>query len=472
MSIWRIIEDDALSGVLAGIAEAVRQREELTSIIAEASADRLANLTPQEKAEAKRKAKAAKQTLQNPRGRKASLAQEEADLTKALNKLLLEHRPALGNMVKVVFEALILGTQIDEIRKERAEVKAKPKLTKRESAVLKTLEDAGCPLWQLARLSKDDLSFVATFVREKLRDPRHQSQDGVAMAAFRAGHLELAVEGLTPDEELALLLAAGKISEADIAAKSAFEAAAGRPLQISPTLAGALSRAAEQQRAEGVWPGANRTVDHVEEKAFRQDLQCLAEALGGGEAAEERAWDILLPPSRSVDDPPIETYESIARQMLEYLHGTDQDRWEAWMDTIGHDFSMRRAFADRLADTDGEKSGQASWARTILLAEDWRRALELQHQEEIRDLALLVRDRADVRWMAQSRGIDVPVNLTVELPLSRAATLLRQPVTELIWELFDLPPEPQASQPVESPSGYSASRISGADMLGIDDDDY
>lgn len=126
------------------MAEAVRQREELTSIIADASADRLANLTPQEKAEAKRKAKAAKQTLQNPRGRKASLAQEEADLTKALNKLLLEHRPVLGNMVKVVFEALILGTQIDEIRKERAEVKAKPKLTKKESAVLKALEDAGC----------------------------------------------------------------------------------------------------------------------------------------------------------------------------------------------------------------------------------------------------------------------------------------------------------------------------------------
>ena len=56
MSIWRIIEDDALSGVLAGIVEAARQREELTSVIAEASADRLANLTPQEKAEAKRKA--------------------------------------------------------------------------------------------------------------------------------------------------------------------------------------------------------------------------------------------------------------------------------------------------------------------------------------------------------------------------------------------------------------------------------
>ncbi|MGI8366189.1 hypothetical protein [Sphingomonas paucimobilis] len=472
MSIWRIIEDDALSGVLAGIAEAVRQREELTSVIADASADRLANLTPQEKMEAKRKAKAAKQTLQNPRGRKASLAQEEADLTKALNKLLIEHRPDLGNMVKVVVEALILGTQIDEIRKERAEVKAKPKLTRKDSAALKALEDAGCPLWQLARLSKDDLSFVATFVREKLRDPRHQKQDGVGMAAFRAGHLELAVEGLTPDEEMAVLLAAGRISEADIAAKSAFEAAAGRPLQISPTLAGALSRAAERQRSDGVWPGADRTVDHVEEKAFQQDLQSLAEALGGGEAAEERAWDILFPPSRSVDDPSLEDAESIARQMLEHLHGPDQDRWKALMDTIGHDVSMRRAFADRLTETDRDKSGQASWAKTILLAEDWRLALERQHREEVRDLALLVRDRADVRWLAQSRGIDVPLNLTVELPLSRTANLLRQPVTELIWELFDLPPEQQASQPVGSPSGYPASRISSADMLGIDDEDY
>lgn len=472
MSIWRIIENDALSSVLAGIAEAARQREELTSVIADASADRLANLTPQEKTEAKRKAKAAMQTLQNPRGRKASLAQEEADLTKALNKLLIEHRPDLGNIVKVVVEVLILGTQIDEIQKERAKIKAKPKLPRKDTAALKALEDAGCPLWQLARLSKEDLSFVATFVREKLRDPRHQNQDGVAMVAFRAGHLELAVEGLTPDEEMALLLAAGRISESDIAAKRAFEATAGRPLQISPTLAGALSRAAERQRSDGVWPGSDRTVDYVEEKAFQQDLHCLVEALGGGEVAEERAWDILFPPSHSVDDTSLETYVSIARQMLEYLHGLDQDRWEERMDRIGHDFSMRRACADRLADTGGEKSGQASWAKTILLAEDWRLALDRQHQEEIRDLALLVRDRADVRWLAQSRGIDVPVNLTVELPLSRAATLLRQPVTELIWELFDLPPERQASPPVEPPLGSPASRISVADMLGNDDDDY
>lgn len=417
-------------------------------------------------------AKDAKQTLQNTRGRKASLAQEEADLTKALNKLLIEYRPELGTIAKVVVEALILCTQIDEIRKQRAEVKAKPKLSQKDSAALKALEDAGCPLWQLARLSKEDLAFVATFVREKMRDPRHRDQDGVAMTAFRAGHLELAVEGLNPDEETALLLAGGRVSDADIAAKRAFEAAAGRPLQISPTLAGALSRAAERQRSDGVWPGSDRTVDYVEEKAFQQDLQCLAEALGGGEAAEERAWDILLPPSRSVDDPPLADAESIARQMLEHLHGPDQDRWKAMMDTIGHDVSMRRAFADRLTETDGGKSGQASWARTILLAEDWRDALERQHQEEVRDLALLVRDRADVRWLAQSRGIDVPVNLTVELPLSRAANLLRQPVTELIWELFDLPPERQASPPVEPPLGYPARRVSGAGMLGIDDDDY
>jgi hypothetical protein len=158
--------------------------------------------------------------------------------------------------------------------------------------------------------------------------------------------------------------------------------------------------------------------------------------------------------------------------MLEHLHGPDQDRWQALMDTIGHDVSMRRAFADRLTETDRDKSGQASWAKTILLAEDWRLVLERQHREEVRDLALLVRDRADVRWLAQSRGIDVPVNLTVEPPLSRAACLLRQPVTELIWELFDLPPERQASPPFEPQLGYPASRVSSADMLGIDDDDY
>lgn len=116
-------------------------------------------------------------------------------------------------MAKVVVEAMILGTQIDNIRKERAEVKAKPKLTGKDSAALKALEDAGCPLWQLARLSKDDLSFVAAFVQEKSRDPYHRDQDGIAMTAFRAGHLELAVEGLTQDEQTALLLAAGRISD-------------------------------------------------------------------------------------------------------------------------------------------------------------------------------------------------------------------------------------------------------------------
>lgn len=71
MSIWRIIEDDALSSVFAGIQEAAQQREELTGVIAAATSDRLASLTPQEKAAAKRQAKDAKQTLQNPRGRKA-----------------------------------------------------------------------------------------------------------------------------------------------------------------------------------------------------------------------------------------------------------------------------------------------------------------------------------------------------------------------------------------------------------------
>ena len=46
MSFWRIIEDNALSSVLALILEAARQREELTSVIAGAFADRLATLTP------------------------------------------------------------------------------------------------------------------------------------------------------------------------------------------------------------------------------------------------------------------------------------------------------------------------------------------------------------------------------------------------------------------------------------------
>ena len=472
MSIWRIVEGNALSSVLAGIAEAAQQREELTSVIAEATSDRLASLTPQEKAVVRRQAKDAKQTLQNPRGRKASLAQEETDLTKALTKLLIEHRADLGTMAKVIVEALILGTQIDEIRKERAEVEAKPKLTAKESAALKALEEAGCPLWQLARLDKDDLSFVAAFVREKLRDPHHRDQDGVAMTAFRAGHLELAVKGLSSDEETALLLAEGRISDADVEAKAAFEAAAGRPLQISPTLAGALSRAAERQRAEGVWPGADRTVDHAEDQVFERDLQRLVEGLGGGEAAEERAWNILFPPSRPADEERLEVFESIARQMLDHLHGPDQERWETMMDKIGHDFSTRRSFADRLPATDGNKLGQSSWARKILMAEDWRRTLGRQHEEEVRHLAVLVRDRPEVRWLAQSRGIDVPANQSAELPLSRAAHLLRQPVTELIWELFDLPPERQASPPVEPSLGSPASRVSGADMLGIDDDDY
>ncbi|CAE1304428.1 unnamed protein product [Acanthosepion pharaonis] len=246
----KIIEDDALSGVLAGIVEAARQREELTSVIAEASADRLAHLTPQEKAEAKRKAKAAKQTLQNPRGARRPSRRRKRTRTKALNKLLLEHRPALGNMVKVVFEALISAPRSMRSEKERAEVKAKPKLTKKDSAVLKALEDAGCPL------CNSPVVWGRPLVRRHLRPGKAARPAAPKIRTAGWPHSGPAIRtrrrGADPDEELALLLAAGRISESDIAAKRAFEAAAGRPATDFADARRGVVEAAERQRSDGV----------------------------------------------------------------------------------------------------------------------------------------------------------------------------------------------------------------------------
>lgn len=472
MSVWSIIDEDALGSVLSRVLEVVQKQEELTTAVAEATADRLASLTPQEKAKAKRQSKAAKQALQNPRGLNASLAQEEAAHKIALNKLLIEHKPEFGGFAKVVVEALILLTQIREIQKTRAEVKAKPKLTAKESAAVKALEEAGCPVWQLARLSKSDLTFVATFLREKIRDPHHRDPDGTAMGAFRAGHLELEVEGLTTDEEIALLLAAGRISEADVEAKQAFEAAAGRSLQLSPTLAGALARAAEQLRTTGFWPGADRTVDKAEEHLFERDLQLLVEALGGGEKAESGAWDILLPSPKAADDHSLEACESIAREMLDHLHGPEQDRWELLMAQVGNDFSLREAFVGRLEAIERNSSHAQPGAKTILMAADWRSALRRRQDEEVRSLAVLLRDQPEVRWLAEARGIDVPASMPTALPLARAAQLLRQPVDEIIWELFDAPPARRVASAAGAPPERNTTFKPRGGTLGDVDEIY
>lgn len=111
MSVRSTIDEDALGSVLSRLLEVVQKHEELTSVVAAATTDRLASLTPQEKAKAQRQAKAAKQALRNPRLLNASLAQEEMTHKTALNKLLLEHKPEFGTFAKVVVEALILLTQ-------------------------------------------------------------------------------------------------------------------------------------------------------------------------------------------------------------------------------------------------------------------------------------------------------------------------------------------------------------------------
>jgi hypothetical protein len=191
-----------------------------------------------------------------------------------------------------------------------------------------------------------------------------------------------------------------------------------------------------------------------------------------GEAAEDRAWDILLPPSRPTDEDSREVYEAIARQMLDPLHGPDEARWEKLMEQIGQDFSTRRTYADQLAATSLEKPGASPWARTILMAEDWQGALRRQHEEEVRNLAALVRDKPEVRWLAQCRGIDIPANLTVEWPFFRAAQLLRQPVNELIWELFNQSTGRGVTLEVEASPGLHSAPTARADALGIDDNDY
>lgn len=479
MKVWKNIQGEALGSVFAQLLTVMEQREELTCVIAKATADRLAGMSAKDKSETEKNAKQAKQTLQNPRGLTASLAQEEEDRTNALNKLLFKNQADLGAMAKVMVEALILTTQIDDIRrrKAQAEVEAKtPRMKAQERALLDALYNAGCTLWQLRQLSNDDLAYLAAFVAEKARDPRHRKGGGHAMAAFRAGHLELAVEGLTADEQEAVLIAAGRISEADLEAKKAFEAAAGRPLDLAPTLAGSLARAAEVRRAEDFWPGTERTIDHAERQAFERDLQTLVEAMADGKAVEERAWEILLPSTRTSDEDPREAavppalYEAVAREMLDHVHGPERDRWDALMAQVGQDFSTRRLFAERLAAEEAASPLVRHGSQAILLAADWRAALQRYQDEDVRDLAILVRDRPEVRWLAQCRGIDVPATLTIEPPFLQAARLLGQPPEEIIWELFDPPPGGR-----QTAASYEAAPHAGpsrAADLQDDDDDY
>lgn len=480
MSVWKNIRPDALASVFIQVQAFIDQNEELTRIVAEATLDRLASLTPAEAARRKKLAKKAKQTLHNYRGSDASLAQEEKARRKALSKLLFDNKGPLGDIAKVVVEASILSAQIDEIATVRAEVEAeaKPQLKAQERAWLDAFYKAGGSLWQLRQLSKSDLVFLATFAREKAEDPRHRDQNGLAMTAFRDGHLELCVEGLTEAEQTALLLASGRITAADIEAKKAFEMAAGHALAITPTLAGALARAAEIQRAGGDWNGAIGTVDHAENAAFERDLQTLVEAIGSGEKAEARAWDILLPPTPlSIDAVPDAAASpalcaTIAREMLDHIHGAEQDRWATLMDKIGHDMSQRQTIAERIGAAENDNLLIRDGAQNVLLASDWRAALQRLQDDDVRSLAKLVRDQPEVRWLAQCRGIDVPATLTIEPPFLHAARLLRQPVDELVWELFDPPPSQEnTSGSVAGSSSTSTARPADNHVLD-DDDDY
>lgn len=482
MTIWNNVHQEGAAAALERLLGVLERSAELNAAIASAQMDKRVGASgPDIKARAK-KAKAARQTLQNPIDGTASLSQTEDSLVKAANRILKDHGKQLAAMAPVLVELWITKSQLEDVRQEREKVKASKcgaDVRVHERAFLNAIYAAGSTQRDLRQLAGPDIAYIAAFMREKTQDPHHRRADGLAMAAFRGGNLDLAVKGLNADEQFAVLLASDNISEQDLKAKRMFEEAAGRPLDLSATLAGALARASEVYRAGNFWPGSLHTIDHSMEDQFGRDLQAVMRTLDGDEG---RAWNILLPPvtyqeratlpesdEEEIDPACVET----ARQMLDHVHGEETDRWEWVMGGMIPDVASRLALIDRVKPHSRNDPRVREGWEEVVMASDWRAALMRCQDHDVNELAILVSKNSNVRWLAKMREIAVPEHLEAEPPLLVAARLLQQPLTEIVWELFAPPPQgpipPAAPEPSDPIYPQSSSGRADADA---DEENY
>lgn len=472
MSLW---EDICKLGEANGrvrLRQTIEHLENVDAAIAAGVADKLNGAKGAEFEARSKKAKAAQQTGKNPLGGTASLAQLKRALTTSRNTLLRKHGATLAKAAALFVELSITESQLADVERAREETeepkKSKQKSgNKQERAFLDSLLASGCTMWQLHQLSAPDLAYIAAFVREKAADPHHRKPDGIAAAAYRAGFLDLSIEGANADEQLALLLATDFVTDADLQAKKELEAAIGRPLDISPSLAGAIERAAEIYRIDGVWPGAAHTIDHAQEAQVERDVRTILTMLGiEGDEGRDRAWKIVaatsptFEPDEAIDHRTSQVaepgYIETARVMLDHVHGVEIDRWERLMENIGDDILDRQAAIVRLRPSaEGSRLAREDW-EAVVLAQDWRNVLKVAQDKDVQELADLLQARSEVRWLASMRHIDLPASAAIEPPFLRTAQLLCQPVEEIIWELFDSPPQPEAHKapPSTEPSHH------------------
>jgi len=129
----------------------------------------------------------------------------------------------------------------------------------------------------LDAMTQEEFDVLARLVQQKSDLPTHPTLKGLWNFCFRAGIVDHKVIGLTEDEKSAVLIAAQPDAAAGMAACAFFEEAAGRPLDLPPSLALALLKDMQaEQRSRGV----RRTADQIVFDDYNKTTRIIRKALG------------------------------------------------------------------------------------------------------------------------------------------------------------------------------------------------
>jgi hypothetical protein len=293
--------DDRIGGALALLAEIEAQAEAALAILHAAADEKDAD------GKLTKAALDARQRLRNPEGnlsRISVVVKEMARSDKGAKRIRLsesaaEAKTAAAMAVNKAVEAEIALKAFDE-KRDTYLAQSESRKRSQEQLVdahegrtfMTKLVERGSPVSILDQLSADEMDFFHALLVDKAQDPAHRKQDGAWHAMMRAGFIDFRVNCLSPDERNALLIATDDIKAHYFEAMQAFEAAAGKKLDLSPGIAIALL---EVMLSPDLRPGVSRLRTAAATIQFDEDINRLIRLLGLEPKDWQRVSEIMEP---------------------------------------------------------------------------------------------------------------------------------------------------------------------------------
>jgi hypothetical protein len=293
--------DDRIGGALAILKDIEMQTEAALAILRTAASDTGSD------GKLTKAALEARQRLRNPEGNLSRISVVVKDMARSdkgakrirLSESAADAKRAATRAVNKAVEAEIALKAFDEKRDtylaQSGSRKRSPEqlVDAHEGRTFMTkLVERGSPVSILDQLSADEMDFFHALLVDKAQDPAHRKPNGAWHAMMRAGFIDFRVNCLSSDERHALLIATDDIKAQYFEAMQAFEAAAGRKLDLSPGIAIALL---EVMLTPDLRPGVSRLRTAAATIQFDEDINRLIRLLGLEPKDWQRVSEIMEP---------------------------------------------------------------------------------------------------------------------------------------------------------------------------------